>query len=134
LNAPLILIADDERVLADALATFLADEGFRTDVTHDGHTALDRALLLSPDVVLSDVQMPRLGGLGLVRQLRRAGNIVPIILMSAVYADVRLPGVHFLPKPFDLDHLLATVRASIGSAARLVTDESDCDGAVNTRE
>jgi two-component system response regulator MprA len=106
LATPLILIADDERALADALADFLASEGFRVHVVHDGLSALDQSLRLAPSVVLSDMQMPRLDGQALVRHLRAAGSSVPVVLMSAVLSGVDLPGTTFLPKPFDLDDLL----------------------------
>jgi CheY-like chemotaxis protein len=106
---PLILVVDDERVLAEVLATFLQDEGFRVCMVHDGIAALEQAAVLSPDLIISDMQMPRLGGLGLVRHLRATGNPVPVVLMSSVVADVRLQDVRFLSKPFDLDHLLAVI-------------------------
>jgi len=113
LNAPLILIVEDERVLADVLATFLVDEGFRVHVVHDGLAALEQVILLGPDLILSDMQMPRLGGLGLIRRLRAAENAVPVILMSAVYADGFLSDVQFVSKPFDLDHLLGLTRQAL---------------------
>jgi len=108
-KAPLILVVDDERVLAEVLATFLEDEGFRVRMVHDGLAALEQAAMLSPDLIISDMQMPRLGGMGLVRHLRATGNQVPVVLMSAVVADVRLQGIRFLSKPFDLDHLLSVI-------------------------
>ena len=52
-------------------------------------------------------------GASLVRQLRQRGHLVPVVLMSAVYADVDLPGVPFVPKPFDVDRLLEAVATAM---------------------
>jgi FixJ family two-component response regulator len=48
-------------------------------------------------------------GPALIQRLRRDGYDLPVILMSAVYADVDLPGVRFIAKPFNLDHVLSVV-------------------------
>jgi DNA-binding response OmpR family regulator len=118
--SPYILVVDDEPALADALAEFLRDEGYQAAIARDGLTAFEMAVRAPPDLVLTDVHMPQLDGLGLVRRLRATGRVVPVILMSAVYADSGLPGVRFVAKPFDPDHLMAAVRAALdhGDSAR----------------
>ncbi len=60
--------------------------------------------------------MPCLDGASFVRKLRRRGYLIPVVLMSAVYADVDLPGVRFVPKPFEIDRLLGTVASALESA------------------
>jgi FixJ family two-component response regulator len=67
------------------------------------------------DRVLSDVRMPRLDGPFLARRLRRRGHAVPAGLMSAVDVEVDLPGVRFLPKPFERDHLLHIVGSALAA-------------------
>jgi DNA-binding response OmpR family regulator len=117
---PSILVVDDEPTLADALAEFLRDEGYRAAIARNGLTAFELAVRSPPDLILTDVHMPRLDGIGLVRRLRATGYAVPVVVMSAVYADIGVPGVRFVVKPFDLDHLLAVVRDVLddGASAR----------------
>ena len=110
---PLILIVDDEFVLRSVLADIFADAGYRVLSAGDGREALAMAERDPPDVVLSDVMMPILDGVSLVRHLRERGVGSAVVLMSAGYAKVDLPGVRFLRKPFDLDHILETVQRSL---------------------
>ena len=67
------------------------------------------------DLVLSDVRMPRLDGPSLARRLPGRGRAVPVVPMSAIDVEVDLPGVRFLPKPFDRDHLLHVVGSALGA-------------------
>lgn len=113
---PLILVVDDERALADALASFLEDEGYRVSVARDGLTGFELALRQSPTLILSDVQMPHLDGRALVNRLRAVGYTMPVVLMSAVFAKTDLPGVRFITKPFDLDHLLHVLEQTLNEA------------------
>jgi CheY-like chemotaxis protein len=104
-----ILIADDEPTIVDALAMLLDDEGYRVCRAYDGREALRIISDDPPDVIVSDVMMPRIDGLSLTRRLRDRGDPTPVVLMSAVYADVDIPGVRFVPKPFDLDYIVQVV-------------------------
>jgi CheY-like chemotaxis protein len=109
-----VLVVDDEPAIREIVATLLEDEGYEVRHARDGVEAL-AAIDERIDLVLSDVIMPRLDGASLVRNLRRRGHLVPVVLMSAVYADVDLPGVRFVPKPFEIDRLLGTVASALGS-------------------
>jgi len=102
-----VLIAEDERYIADILSEVLAEEGYRVRSVADGIAALDEVDREPPDLVISDVSMPGLSGVGLVERLRARRERIPVILISAVYADVDIPGVVFVPKPFEIDHILA---------------------------
>jgi DNA-binding response OmpR family regulator len=104
-----ILVVDDERTICDVLSDLLDDEGYDVSRAYDGVTALALAERQRPDLVLSDVMMPGLDGVSLTRRLRDRGLRMPVVLMSAVYADVDLPHVRFIPKPFDVDDVLAVV-------------------------
>ncbi len=106
---PAILVVDDEHDIADALADLFYEEGYAVCTAYDGQEALRLVQQDPPDVVLSDVRMPKVTGPALVQRLQRQGYEMPVILMSAIYADVDLPGVRFIPKPFDLDHVLSVV-------------------------
>ncbi len=112
---PCVLVVDDEPTIREIVAALLEDEGYIVDCAGDGVEALDAVEHTSFDLVLSDVKMPRLDGPALVRQLRRRGYDLPIVLMSAVYADVDLAGLTFVPKPFDSGHLLSRVAAALES-------------------
>jgi len=111
-----VLVVDDEPAIREVNATLLEDEGYLVRHAKDGLEALDTIDDDETDLIVSDVVMPRLDGASLVRKLRRCGYVMPVVLMSAVYADVDLPGVRFVPKPFEIDRLLGTVASALGSA------------------
>ena len=110
-----VLVVDDEPAIREIVATLLEDEGYLVRHAKDGVEALSAIADDTFDLVVSDVVMPRLDGASLVRKLRRRGHLMPVVLMSAVYADVDLPGVRFVPKPFEIDRLLGTVASALGS-------------------
>src|ERR671916_319427 len=110
-----VLVVDDEPAIREVVATLLEDEGYVVRHARDGLEALDTINDDEIDLIVSDVVMPRLDGASLVRKLRRRGYVMPVVLMSAVYADVDLPGVRFVPKPFEIDRLLGTVASALGS-------------------
>jgi two-component system response regulator MprA len=110
---PKVLVVDDEPVILNVLAELLTFEGYRVRRAGNGRAALAAIADDPPDLVLSDVMMPGLDGVGLTRHLRSTGDQTPVVLISAVYADVDLPSVDFVPKPFDLDHLLRIIARAI---------------------
>jgi CheY-like chemotaxis protein len=105
--AQTVLIVDDDRPIVEALASVLNEEGYRVRRAYDGLTALQEAEIQPPDLVLSDIAMPGLNGIALAVRLRERG--IRVVLLSAAVADPRLDGVEFLPKPFELDHILQVV-------------------------
>ncbi len=111
-----ILVVDDERAIVSLLADVLEDEGYHVRRAYDGRAALEDVDRAPPDLVLADMMMPRLGGAGLVAQLRERGDETPVVLMSAVYADVDLPGVTFIRKPFDLERVLSVIDRSLAAS------------------
>ena len=110
---PLILIADDESVIRNVLASLLTEEGYRVHTVPDGREALDFLVLHRPDVIVSDIKMPRMHGLTLVERLRADGDETPVILISTWTPPSGLPGVQFIRKPFDLDQITEAVKASL---------------------
>lgn len=105
----LILVAEDDPLLRLLLADLFTDEGYRVTAVADGQEALDMIVGEPPDLIVSDVAMPRVGGVELVRRLRSGGAAIPVVLISAHSARVDLPGVRFLRKPFDIERLMAEV-------------------------
>jgi two-component system, OmpR family, response regulator MprA len=112
-----VLIVDDEPAVREALQRSLVFEGYATEVAVDGADALDRVAATRPHLIVLDVQMPRMDGLTAARRIRAAGNLVPILMLTArdTVGD-RVTGLDagaddYLVKPFELDELFARVRA-----------------------
>ncbi|MFE7617052.1 response regulator transcription factor [Streptomyces sp. NPDC057496] len=112
-----ILIVDDEPAVREALQRSLAFEGYGTEVAVDGLDALARAESYAPDLIVLDIQMPRMDGLTTARRLRSAGTTTPILMLTArdTVGD-RVTGLDagaddYLVKPFELDELFARIRA-----------------------
>jgi two-component system response regulator MprA len=112
-----ILVVDDDRAVRESLRRSLAFNGYEVDVAADGGEALDRLRAQRPDALVLDVMMPRVGGLETCRRLRADGDDVPILVLTArdSVAD-RVAGLDagaddYLVKPFDLEELLARLRA-----------------------
>ena len=78
-----VLVVEDEVRLAKALRKGLSAEGFVVDVAHDGPSGLDSARTGNYDAIVLDVMLPRLSGYEVVRTLRREGNWVPVLMLSA---------------------------------------------------
>lgn len=112
-----ILIVDDEPAVREALQRSLAFDGYGTEVAVDGVDALAKATAYAPDLIVLDIQMPRMDGLTAARRLRAAGSKVPILMLTArdTVGD-RVTGLDagaddYLVKPFELDELFARIRA-----------------------
>jgi two-component system response regulator MprA len=112
-----ILIVDDEPTVRQAIYRALTLEQHAVRTAPDGTEALAAIASAQPDLVTLDVLMPGIDGLEVARQLRQAGNRVPILMLTAREAvDDRVAGLDagaddYLVKPFALAELLARVRA-----------------------
>ncbi len=119
---PSILLVDDETAITDNLAPFLSRSGFAVSVAANGEAALEQVAALKPDLLVMDVLMPRLDGRAVLRQLRQAGNWIPIILLTQVgEASERAMALEegaddYLNKPFDPHELVARIRAVLRRA------------------
>jgi CheY-like chemotaxis protein len=113
-----ILVVEDEPVIRELMAILLEEEGYAVRQACDGLEALQMVDQHPVDLILSDVKMPRLDGASLARQLRTRDDPLPVILMSAVYAEVDLPGVRFLRKPVAGEHLLAIIATTLRESPR----------------
>jgi len=113
----LILVAEDDRAVRDAVERALAFEGYGVITARDGAEALQRVLNEKPDLVVLDVMMPIVDGFETCRRLRAAGNHVPILMLTArTEVSDRVEGLDagaddYLAKPFALEELLARIRA-----------------------
>ncbi|MEO0605108.1 MAG: sigma-54 dependent transcriptional regulator, partial [Myxococcota bacterium] len=112
---PTLLICDDEEMIRFALVTHFEGRGFRVVAAADGREALERVAEHVPDAILIDVKMPRMGGIEALRELRRLGHEVPVIVLTAhggvdtAIEATRLGAVGFLSKPFDVREVSLTV-------------------------
>lgn len=104
-----ILVVDDEPVIRDVLSALFETEGYRVHTAADGLAALEVLAETPPDLVIADIIMPRLDGWGLLASLRAQYPDIPVILLSATFRGQPPNGAVFVAKPFDVDHLLATV-------------------------
>ncbi|HET7196829.1 MAG TPA: response regulator transcription factor [Nocardioides sp.] len=112
-----VLVVDDDRAVRESLRRSLEFNGYAVALASDGAEALASISGSAPDVVVMDVMMPRLDGLEATRALRKAGNDVPILVLTARDAvGDRVEGLDagaddYLTKPFALQELLARLRA-----------------------
>lgn len=112
-----ILLVEDDAGLGEGIRTSLKPEGYTVDWIQDGRSALHALTHESFDLVVLDLGLPRLDGIGVLKQLRAAGNPVPVLVLTArdAMAD-RIAGLDagaddYLVKPFDVAELKARLRA-----------------------
>jgi DNA-binding response OmpR family regulator len=117
-----ILVVEDNEDNRHLLSIYLTREGYDVLEARDGEEALAIALAESPDLVVSDVQMPRMDGYTLCRQLKEnpQTELIPVILITAVHTSLEdtLEGLHqgandFISRPFRRSELLARVRTQV---------------------
>lgn len=110
-----IAVADDTRPMRTVLAAILRDEGHDVREAYDGLDLLAVVARFEPDVIITDLQMPRMNGLDVLRALRQRSSHARVILMTAsAIADVRdaalsLGAAAILAKPFELEDLLTLI-------------------------
>jgi two-component system, OmpR family, response regulator MprA len=119
-----ILIVDDERAVRESLQRALELEGYEIELAADGHEALERLGADGHvDAVLLDVLMPGMDGLEVCRTIRRNGNPVPVLMLTArTQVEDRVEGLDagaddYVTKPFALEELLARLRALLRRTA-----------------
>jgi DNA-binding response OmpR family regulator len=112
-----ILITEDEKDLADALARGLRQQGYAADIAFDGEEALAMAEVNDYDLIILDLNLPKIDGVEVCQRIRAAGSPVGILMLTARSSlDDRVNGLDqgaddYLVKPFHFPELLARVRA-----------------------
>lgn len=138
-----ILIAEDERGIAEFLSRALESEGYAVAVAGDGETALARALTGDYELLLLDLMLPRRGGLDVLAEVRRRRPELPVIVLTAlgqksdVVAGLDLGADDYITKPFDLEELIARVRAQLRRPAQrdpTCLEAGDVEVDLRTRE
>ena len=125
-----LLLVDDEPGLRTAVKAYLEDEGFAVTTAVDGEEGWTTAQEMTPDVIITDVMMPRCDGYGLLKRLRADERLagIPVIFLTAkgMTAD-RIAGFQagaddYIPKPFDPDELVARVNNAVRRQERLLAE------------
>ena len=124
-----VLIADDDRAIRESLATALEINGYQVTACRDGVEALAAFRESRPDVLVLDVMMPGVDGLGVCQVLRAEGDGIPILMLTArVETADRVAGLDagaddYVPKPYDIDEVLARLRALLRRAEATVPSD-----------
>ena len=119
-----ILVVDDEAGMRDLLRILLEKEGYEVLTAGDGATGLALAMNRAPSLVISDIKMPGLDGVGLLAGLREHGFTMPVIMITA-YAEsesaiqaMKQGAFDYLTKPFKMDEMKLVVRRALQEAAQ----------------
>jgi DNA-binding NtrC family response regulator len=106
-----VLIVDDERTLARAIKAFLTESGYEAETAGDAEQALRLLETMRPDVVFTDVRLPGMNGIDLLRKIREFDAAIPVVIMTAhgtiegAVEAVKLGAFDYLKKPVDLEEL-----------------------------
>ena len=129
------LVIDDEQIVLDSVATLLRDEGFDVDVSLNGREGLDWAIERKYDVILSDIRMPDIGGMRVLRDVKRIHPSLPVIMITG-YASVdsavqsmKLGAADYIEKPFEPEQLIDSVNRALG-----VSPEVEEQGLIHREE
>ena len=117
-----VLLVEDDPSIASFVEPELEHLGFRVRCAHDGLSGLNEAGTFRPELVVLDIMLPKLDGVAVLKRLRQEGSTVPVIMLTA--RDSPLDKVHsldlgaddYLTKPFDIEELLARIRALLRRA------------------
>ncbi len=114
-----VLIVEDERAIVEILKFNLKREGYETMEALDGETGLRLALEGDPDLILLDVMLPKMNGFDICAEIRRAGKVTPVIMLTAREEETdKIFGLEagaddYITKPFSMRELMARVKANI---------------------
>jgi two-component system alkaline phosphatase synthesis response regulator PhoP len=114
-----ILVIEDDRALRDGLVLNLQLQGYNLLSAEDGEKGMQMAFDTRPDLIILDIMMPRCSGLEILEELRKRGEEMPVLILSARDTlDNKIEGLHigaddYMTKPFDLPELIARVDAML---------------------
>jgi len=125
------LVIDDEQVVLDGVSKILTDERYKVDVSLSGREGLNQAIEKEYDIVLTDIRMPDIGGMRVLRDIKRAKPSLPVVMITG-YASVRssvqamkLGAADYIEKPFTPDQLIRAVASALDIAAAKPPEEQD---------
>jgi DNA-binding NtrC family response regulator len=127
---PSVLIVDDESAILDTLRILLKNEGFEAHVALGGRAGLEQIQAMDPDIVLTDVRMPNVGGVEILTAARQHDPDTPVILMTAqatlqsAMQAVNEGAFYYIQKPFRNDELVAILRRAAEHRSLRVENKS----------
>lgn len=118
----MILLVEDETIIAMGTTMILEDAGFDVRVAPNGEEGLRLAIELAPDLIMSDYMMPRMDGLKMIEELRLRGVTTPIVLATSIPEGNIMKGSHrsydaYLGKPYQEQATLEIVRHLLATRA-----------------
>ena len=114
-----LLLAEDELALSKALTAILERNNYSVDAAYDGQEALEYLEADNYDGVILDIMMPKVDGITVLKEIRKRGNLIPVLLLTAKSeVDDKVLGLElgaddYITKPFSVRELLARVKANI---------------------
>jgi DNA-binding response OmpR family regulator len=117
-----VLIVDDEAEIREIFATILEAQGFDVELAEDGRSALKQTAALKFDLIISDIRMPGMSGVELIKNLRESAEHLPRFLLMSGYADYSTKQLHemgcdgFISKPFAVEDFLDKIRRVLDEA------------------
>ena len=117
---PRVLVVDDEATIRDLLSKTLALAEYDVDLAPDGRTALDRLRIIAYDLLITDLKMPGVDGLTVIREARRLKADLPVIIITGFSTEasaieaVNLGVSGYLTKPFRVPRVLAAASKALG--------------------
>ncbi|UCF71961.1 MAG: response regulator [Deltaproteobacteria bacterium] len=116
------LVIDDEQIVLDSVSQILTDENYEVDVSLSGREGLDWAIERPYDIVLTDIRMPDIGGMKVLRDVKRIRPSLPVVMITG-YATVKsavqamkLGAADYIEKPFEPEELTDAVGRALGMA------------------
>jgi len=112
-----VLVVDDEPMVRDVLARYLAQDGFEVDIAADGEAALEAVRSTNPDLVVLDLMLPRLDGFEVFHRMRGAGIESPVIMLTARgevtdrVVGLEIGADDYVSKPFSPKEVVARIKA-----------------------
>lgn len=117
-----VLIVDDEKTIVDVLTFNLNKDGYETLCAYDGAQGLQMAIDENPDLILLDIMLPKLDGFEVCKTLRKSGNNVPIIMITAREEEndkifgLEIGADDYITKPFSVRELMARLKSNMRRA------------------
>ena len=126
-----VLVIDDEQVVLDSVRKVLEPDGFEVRAANESTKGLELALSEEFDLVITDIRMPVIGGMRILRDIKRAKPGVPVMIFTG-YATVqsavqamKLGASDYVEKPFTPDMLVTAVKKVLDASAKAVADPQD---------
>ena len=129
-----ILIVDDDPNILISTRSLLESVGHACVTAGNGQEALERVRQNGPDLIITDMRLPDMNGLSLVRELKKVEPALPVILITAYASSesavesVKRGVFEYLVKPFQADELLATIKRALGATMGGTGAAATCSG------